>query len=81
MDAMTCWRSSRDAFRFDEHFDAPMGVDSAGGADSMVEDVEEGQFKAVVVENSGIPPPEAPVGVVEDVEDADEVDEGVGKGI
>ena len=55
-----------------------MGVDSAGGADSMVEDDEEGQFKAVVVEKSGIPPPEAPVGVVEGAEDADMVDEGVG---
>ena len=81
MDATTRWRSSSEAFCFDKQFDAPMGVDPAGSADSLVEGDEEERFGAVVVEISGIPPPEAPVGVVEDVEDADELDEGVEVGI
>ena len=77
MEATTRWRSSKEAFCFDEHFDGAMGVDMAGFADTLHWDDEEGRYEAVVVETSEIPRPETPVGVVEGFEDAVAVDERV----
>ena len=81
IEATTRCRSSNAASFFNEHFDSSTDADAVSSADALVVEVEEVENEAVVVGISRIPPPEAPVGVVEDdegVDDAEFVDERVG---
>ena len=55
-------------------------MDTATGADPLGGGVEEGRMEGRVVEIFEIPPPEAPVGVVEGVDEAEYDDERVGDG-
>ena len=81
MAATTRCRSSRAASLFNEQFDTSTASDTVPTGGPLVEGVEEGRIKGIVVGIFKFPPPEAPVGAdegVEGVEDAVELDERVG---